>query len=182
MQFFIDIWSEKFKKFHEDTDRKIHLEMEPGKYLVINSCSMLVEIQDIVDTGENGYVFLKTNSGMNDMPRVAMYWVQEPLHIMNDESEYREYAVVGHCCESSDLITSKLYDAEVIEPRSLKKASIGDSLVIDGVWAYNSSMAIKNYNSFPESWELLLKENGEIVEIRARQAVEDIWKNEIKVI
>ena len=116
--------SEKFQKFYQETGRKIHLEMEPGKYLVINSCSMLVEIQDIVDTGVEGYTFLKTNSGMNDMPRVAMYGVQEPLYIINDSEEYVDYAVVGHCCESSDLITSKLYDAEIIETRKLKKAQI----------------------------------------------------------
>lgn len=179
------IWealSQKFHDFYEQTGRKIHLEMEPGKYLVINSCSMLVEIQDIVNTGENGYEFLKVNSGMNDMPRVAMYGVQEPLHIVNDSNELRSYAIVGHCCESSDLITSKLYDAEVIEPRELSKANIWDLLVIDGVWAYNSAMAIKNYNSFPESGELLLRENGEIVEIRKREAVEEIWRNEIDVV
>jgi diaminopimelate decarboxylase len=98
--------------------------MEPGKYLVINSCSMLIEIQDIVDTGKSGYTFLKTNSGMNDMPRVAMYGIQEPLFVMNNSDEYKEYVVVGHCCESSDMITTKLYDAETIEPRRLKKASI----------------------------------------------------------
>jgi diaminopimelate decarboxylase len=61
---------------------------------------------------------------MNDMPRVAMYGVQEPLFIMNDSEEYCDYAVVGHCCESSDIITSKLYDAETIETRKLRKASI----------------------------------------------------------
>jgi diaminopimelate decarboxylase len=43
-------------------------------------------------------------------------------------------------------------------------------------------MAIKNYNSFPESGELLLRENGEIVEIRARQEIQDIWKNEKELI
>jgi len=80
------IWkavSQKFEDFYNETGRKIHLEMEPGKYLVINSCSMLVEIQDIVDTGKEWYVFLKTNSGMNDMPRVAMYGVQEPLFVFS---------------------------------------------------------------------------------------------------
>jgi len=174
--------SQKFKDFFEETGRKIHLEMEPGKYLVINACSMLVEIQDIVDTGRVWFTFLKTNSGMNDMPRVAMYWVQEPLYIMNDSEETEDYVVVGHCCESSDIITCKLYDAEMIETRSLPKASIGDILVIDGVGGYNSGMAIKNYNSFPESWELLLRENGEVLEIRARQEIEDIWKNEREVI
>ena len=178
------IWeavSKKFQDFYEETWRKIHLEMEPGKYLVINACSMLIEIQDIVDTGDEGYVFLKTNSGMNDMPRVAMYGVQEPLFVMNDSDEYTDYAVVGHCCESSDMITTKLYDAETIEPRKLKKANIWDILVVDGVGWYNSGMAIKHYNSFPESGELLLRENSEIVKIKARQEVNEIWKNELEV-
>ncbi len=193
------IWSavaKKFEDFFTETGRQIHLEMEPGKYLVINNCSMIVEIQDIVDTGRTGYTFLKTNSGMNDMPRVAMYGIQEPLfvfpqhppHLASPESgeeqatQYEEYVVVGHCCESADILTSKLYDQDTIEPRKLKKASIWDLLVVDGVWAYNSSMSLKNYNSFPESGELLLRENGDIVEIRARQEVEDMWKNEREVI
>jgi len=174
--------SEKFENFYTETGRKIHLEMEPGKYLVINSCSMLVEIQDIVDTWRVGFTFLKTNSWMNDMPRVAMYWVQEPLYIINNSEKTEDYVVVGHCCESSDIITCKLYDAEMIETRTLPKASIGDILVVDGVGWYNSGMAIKNYNSFPESGELLLRENGEVVEIRTRQEIEDIWKNEKDVI
>jgi len=192
------IWkavSEKFEDFYKQTGRKIHLEMEPGKYLVINSCSMIVEIQDIVDTGRVGFTFLKTNSGMNDMPRVSMYGVQEPLYIFPGspsvplqereevkQEQYENYAVVGHCCESSDIITCKLYDAETIETRRLPKANIWDVLVVDGVGWYNSGMAIKNYNSFPESWELLLKEDGEVVEIRKREVVEEIWRNERDVV
>lgn len=184
----------KFQDFYEKTGRKIHLEMEPGKYLTINSCSMITEIQDIVDTGEEGYQFLKINSGMNDMPRVAMYGVQEPIFVVpapphptspykgeEQTSELKKYAVVGHCCESSDLLTCKLYEAETIETRELPEAHIGDYLVVDGVGAYNAGMAIKNYNSFPESGELLLRESGEIIEIRARESVVDIWRNEREI-
>lgn len=130
---------------------------------------------------------------MNDMPRVAMYGVQEPLFVIpaltptplqerEQTMEYEDYVVVGHCCESSDILTCKLYDAEVIEPRKLLQAHIGDTIVVDGVGAYNSAMSMKNYNSFPESGELLIRENGEIIEIRRRQHVEDIWKNEISVV
>lgn len=146
----------KFQDFYTKTGRKIHLEMEPGKYLTINSCSMITEIQDIVDTGEEGYQFLKINSGMNDMPRVAMYGVQEPIFVIHNPqtsltitssqpspfgekeqvavllsckereqtSELKNYAVVGHCCESSDLLTCKLYEAETIETRELPEAHI----------------------------------------------------------
>ena len=90
---------------------------------------MITEIQDIVDTGEEGYAFLKINSGMNDMPRVAMYGVQEPIFVISrqlgDTSKtLQSYAVVGHCCESSDLLTCKLYEAETIETRELPEAHI----------------------------------------------------------
>jgi len=43
-------------------------------------------------------------------------------------------------------------------------------------------MAMKHYNSFPESGELLLRTDGSIVEIRKRQKVEDIWRNEVEII
>ena len=128
----------KFQDFYDKTGRKIHLEMEPGKYLTINSCCMITKIQDIVDTGEEGYRFLKINSGMNDMPRVAMYGVQEPIFVISpvqrpssQETGLVHYAVVGHCCESSDLLTCKLYEAETIETRELAEAHIGDYLVVD---------------------------------------------------
>ena len=42
----------RFEKFYEETGRKIHLEVEPGKYLVINSGSFLAQVNDIVDTGD----------------------------------------------------------------------------------------------------------------------------------
>jgi len=78
---------------------------------------------------------------MNDMPRVAIYGVQEPLFVVQNLStehlsptlscqereqatNMKKYAVVGHCCESSDILTSKLYDAESLEPRKLPEAQI----------------------------------------------------------
>ena len=36
-----------------------------------------------------------------------------------------EYVVVGHCCESGDLLTCKSESASEIEPRPLEKAEIG---------------------------------------------------------
>lgn len=173
---------ERFEKFYAETGRKIHLEVEPGKYLVINSGSFLAEVNDIVDTWEKWYKFIKVNAGMNDMPRVPMYGIQEPIYIINDSDETEECVMVGHCCESSDILTCKLHDQETVEPRKLNKASIWDLVVIDGVWAYNSAMAMKNYNSFPESGELLVRKDGSIVEMRKRQKLEDIWVNEVEVI
>jgi len=179
------IWEavkEKIEDFYKKTWRKIKLEVEPWKSLVINACSVLAKVVDIVDTGEKWYKFLRTNTWMTEMPRVPMYWVQEPIYVLNNSLEKEDYVVIGHCCESGDLLTCKLYEQETIEPRTLNKAQIWDLIVVDGVGAYNSSMSMKNYNSFPESWEVMIMKNGEIKEIRKRQKLEDIWQNEIEVV
>jgi len=179
------IWkavSEKFEDFYKKTGRKISLEVEPWKSLVINSCSVVAKIVDIVDTGKEGYEFIRINSGMTDMPRVPMYWIQEPIYIMNNSTEKQDYIMIWHCCESWDLLTCKLYEQETLENRKLNSANIWDLVVVDWVWAYNSSMSMKNYNSFPESGEVMIKNNWEVVEIRKREKVEEIWRNEISVV
>lgn len=179
------IWksvAQKFEDFYKETGRKIKLEVEPGKYLVINSCCLVAKVDSIIDTWKDWYKFIRTNTWMTEMPRVAMYWVQQPITIINDSKEKEDYVVVGHCCESGDVLTTKLYDQEIIETVSLNKASVWDIIVFDGTWAYNASMSMKNYNSFPEAWELLIGDSWEIVEIRKRQKLKDIWKNEIEVI
>jgi diaminopimelate decarboxylase len=150
--------------------------------MVINSASVIAKVDDIVDTGKEWYKFIRTNTGMTEMPRVTMYWIQQPITIINDSKETEDYVVVGHCCESGDILTCKLYEQEILEPVKLAKASIWDLIVFDWVGAYNSSMSMKNYNSFPEVWELLLREYGEIVEIRKREKLEEIWRNEIEII
>ena len=50
---------EAFEEFAEETGRRLHLEIEPGTYLAANSCVLLTRISDIVDTGPQGYRFLK---------------------------------------------------------------------------------------------------------------------------
>ena len=64
--------------------------------------------------------------------------------------------------------------------RALKAgASLDDLLVIEGSGAYCSSMATKNYNSFPEAPEVMLDESGKGHLIRKKQEVTEIWANEV---
>ena len=58
------------------------------------------------------------------MPRVPMYGIQQPIYIMNDSKETDDYVVVGHCCESSDILTCQLHDQEMIEPKTLPVAEV----------------------------------------------------------
>jgi diaminopimelate decarboxylase len=63
----------------------------------------------------------------------------------------------------------------------LRKADIGDILVMDGSGAYCSGMSAKNYNSFPEAPEVLVDLTGNVHLIRGRQALGQIYENEVAI-
>jgi diaminopimelate decarboxylase len=170
-----------FEKLAEETGRKIHLEIEPGTYLVANACSLVTTIQDIAHTGEEGFHFLKLDTGMTEILRPSLYGSQHPIIVLpqSPNEELRGYIAVGHCCESGDLLTPAPDQHDVLFTRELPEARIGDLCVIEGVGAYCAAMSAKNYNSFPEAPEVLLRKSGEPVLIRRRQTLEQMLQNEL---
>lgn len=175
---------EAFEAFAEETGRKIHLEVEPGTYLVANSCVLLSRVQDLASTGEGGYDFIKLDSGMTENTRPSMYGSQHEIRLLVPDGEGRiekPYIVVGHCCESGDILTPASADPEALYPRSLPEAKLGDLVAIGGVGAYCSSMATKNYNSFPECPEALLRLDGSVDLMRKRQSLEEVVANETEI-
>lgn len=173
--------AEKFREFAKETGREIHLEIEPGTYLLANACAVLASVQDVVSTGPEGYEFLKLNMGMTEVLRPSLYGAQHPISILQAEpaSESREYMIAGHCCESGDILTPAPGDPELLSTRSLPVTQIGDLCVVDGVGAYCAAMSTKHYNSFPEAAEVLMDTKGQAHLIRKRQRPEDIWANEV---
>jgi diaminopimelate decarboxylase len=173
--------AQRFHEFAQETGREIHLEIEPGTFLVANAGSLVCNVQDIVSTGENGYTFLKLNAGMTEVLRPSLYGAQHPIHILQSQpsDNLRKYMVVGHCCESGDILSPAPGDPELLAPRMLPVAKIGDLCVIDGVGAYCSAMTAKHYNSYPEAAEVLLDESNVPQLIRKRQNPEELWANEV---
>ena len=175
---------ELFRTFAEETGRKLTLEIEPGTFLLAHACSLVSRVQDVTSTGKNGYRFLKLDSGMTEILRPSLYGAQHPIHLACEpgQEKFREFmdqVVVGHCCESGDLLTPAPGDPEALYPRNLPRGEIGDFCVIEGAGAYCSSMAAKNYNSFPEAAEVLRKEDGRLALIRKRQTFDQIIENEV---
>ncbi|MDQ2973173.1 MAG: diaminopimelate decarboxylase [bacterium] len=149
----------QLENFYDETGRKLHLELEPGTFLVANAGTLLARVEDIVDTGTNGYNFIKINSGMHDILRPSLYGAQHPIEVLNDLLEMVEYVVVGHNCESGDLLTPAPGDPESLLPRLLNKAEIGDIVAIGGTGAYCASMSAHGYNGFPSAKEVMFSEN-----------------------
>ena len=60
-------------------------------------------------------------------------------------------------------------EPNIISPRTLKgPLHLGDLVSVDGAGAYCSSMSAKNYNSFPEAPEVLLRSRSKKVELIRR--------------
>jgi diaminopimelate decarboxylase len=179
---------EAFQSFAAETGRQLQLEIEPGTYLVAMSGALVSTVQDKVFTtaGDSGHVFLKLDSGMTDVLRPSLYGAIHPMTVLPGSgkeedvgSETESVVVVGHCCESGDLMTPAPGQPEALEERVMRKAEIGDILVIDGSGAYCSGMSTKNYNSFPEAPEVLVDDNGHPYLIRKKQTLEQIYQNEL---
>jgi diaminopimelate decarboxylase len=172
-----------FVDFASQHGRELHLEIEPGTFLVANAGVLISEVMDVVSTGADGYEFLKIDSGMTEVLRPSHYGAQQPMTLVKadggDPGEEREYVVAGHCCESGDILTPAPGEPEGLSPRTFPQADIGDLLVIGGSGAYCSGMASKNYNSFPECAEVLIESGGEVRLIRKRQTLDQIIANEI---
>jgi diaminopimelate decarboxylase len=90
-----------------------------------------------------------------------------------------DYLVVGHCCESGDVLTPAPDDPEGLLPRELTEAKVGDAVVIGGAGAYCAGMASKNYNSFPEATEVLIDREGNTHLVRKRQTLDQVLVNEV---
>jgi diaminopimelate decarboxylase len=173
---------DELKAFAEETGRELHLEIEPGTYLVANAGAILSRIQDKVDTGSEGYTFYRLDTGMTDVLRPSLYGAQHPLVVVGREtdlSETHEAIIVGHCCESGDILTPAPGDPEALQPRLVHKGQIDDYVVIEGTGAYCSSMSTHGYNSFPASPEVLVEQDGSFRLIRRPQAIESLWEREV---
>ncbi|HEY6564138.1 MAG TPA: diaminopimelate decarboxylase [Pirellulaceae bacterium] len=173
---------ESFHRFAERTGRSIHLEIEPGTWLVAQAGVLLATVQDIVATGPSGHTFLRLDAGMTEILRPCMYGAQHPMRLWTTETRdgRHPYVVVGHCCESGDILTTVADDPTTIEERWLPRAVIGDILEIGATGAYCASMSAAHYNSFPMAAEVLLSIGGAPPRlVRRRGSLDDIIRNEL---
>jgi len=171
----------EFERFANEHGRQLHLEIEPGTFFVANAGALIATVIDVVDTGAEGYHFLKIDSGMTEVLRPSLYGAQHPIVVIAADDSKRgtaEYLIAGHCCESGDVLTPAPDNPEGLQTRQLTEAKIGDAVFIGGSGAYCAGMAAKNYNSFPEAPELVLSSDGTLHLTRQRQTLDQVLANE----
>ena len=165
-------------EFRDRTGRMLHLEIEPGTYLVANAGCVVASCIDVADTGADGYRFAKLDTGMTEITRPSLYGAQHPITVLA-ERESAPVVFVGPCCESGDILTPAPGDPGALAPRLVPQPAIGDLVVIGGAGAYCAAMATVNYNSYPQAPEVLRELDGTLRLVRRRQSVEQVWANEV---
>jgi diaminopimelate decarboxylase len=169
----------EIEDFREREGRTLHLEIEPGTFLVANAGAIVASCVDVVDTGAEGYLFAKLDAGMPEITRPSLYGAQHPIDVLARGREQAATIFVGPCCESGDILTPAPGDPEALAPRWVPRPQIGDLVVIGGAGAYCAGMATINYNSYPQAPEVMLWADGSLTLLRRRQVPEQVWQNEV---
>jgi diaminopimelate decarboxylase len=152
--------------------RAVHLEIEPGRYLVAESGVLLAEVRAVKTMGSR--FFALVDAGFNELVRPAMYGAHHGISLLPPADDAprasRATVVAGPLCESGDVFTQG--DGGVVLSRELPEARVGDLLVFHDAGAYGASMS-SNYNSRPLAAEVLV-DGGQARLIRRRQRIEEL--------
>jgi diaminopimelate decarboxylase len=169
----------ELEAFRERDGRALHLEIEPGTYLVANAGAVVATCVDVVDTGRDGYLFAKLDTGMPEVTRPSLYGAQHPITVLADGRPAADVVFVGPCCESGDILTPAPGDPEALAPRRVARPQPGDVVVVGGAGAYCAAMSTINYNSYPQAPEVMLEPDGTLRLLRRRQTLAQVWANEV---
>ena len=165
--------------FRDRDGRALHLEIEPGTFLVANAGAVVATCVDVVDTGRDGYLFAKLDTGMTEVTRPSLYGAQHPIEVLADGREEADVVFVGPCCESGDILTPAPGDPEALAPRRVRRPQIGDLVLVGGAGAYCAAMSTIAYNSYPQAPEIMREPDGTLRLLRRRQRLEQVWENEV---
>jgi diaminopimelate decarboxylase len=111
--------------------------------------------------------FVGLDANMANLMRPALYGAYHHITVLGKEDQpcTHQYDVTGSLCENNDKFAID---------RMLPEIEIGDIVVIHDSGAHGHAMGF-NYNGKLRSAELLLRENGEVVQIRRAETPQDLF-------
>lgn len=128
----------EFEAFAAEHGLSFTWKLSPAPILPRTRAPRAPTVMDIVDTGSDGYTFIKVDAGMTEVLRPSLYGAQHPIVVVPKTAETRgtrEYLVARHCCESGDMLTPEPGNPEGLKTRELTEARVGHPLVIEGAGA-----------------------------------------------
>ena len=165
-------------EFERRAGRALHLEIEPGTYLVANAGAVVATCVDVVDTGPGGFLFAKLDTGMTEVMRASLYGAQHPIEVVGEGRPRVPVVFVGRCCETGDMLTPAPGDPSKLAPRDSSRPRAGDLVLIGGAGAYCAAMSTINYNSYPAAPEVLREGEGRFRVVRRKQTLEEMVAGE----
>lgn len=111
--------------------------------------------------------YIGVDASMADLMRPGMYGAYHEVTVSGKENapKNKVYDVVGSLCENCDKFAVQ---------RQLPEIQIGDLLIIHDAGAHGRAMGF-NYNAKLRCGELLLRQDGSVVEIRRRETIDDYF-------
>lgn len=174
IEHYFDLWNSARDRIAAYLGHSVHLEIEPGRFLMAEAGVLVAEVRAVKDMGSRHFVLV--DAGFNDLMRPAMYGSYHHISLLPADCRelaqqpLRETVIAGPLCESGDIFTQQAGGG--VETRSLPPVKVGDYLVFHDTGAYGASMS-SNYNSRPLLPEVLF-ENGVPFLIRRRQTIEEL--------
>jgi len=168
---YFNLWDAARREIAAHLGHAVHLELEPGRYLVAESGVLLAEVRATKHMGANRFVLV--DAGFSDLMRPSMYGSFHGMSLipLDDTPRSTQATVVaGPLCESGDVFTQG--EGGVVLTRELPQARVGDLLVLHDAGAYGASMS-SNYNSRPLIAEVLVDGDHSRL-IRRRQTVAEL--------
>ena len=168
---YFSLWDAARREIAAHLGHAVHLEIEPGRYLVAEAGVLLAEVRATKPMGSNRFTLV--DAGFSDLMRPSMYGAFHGMGLIPADDTPRatvETVVAGPLCESGDVFTQA--DGGVVLTRALPLAKVGDLLVLHDAGAYGASMS-SNYNTRPLAAEVLVDGDSHRL-IRRRQTVDEL--------
>jgi len=168
---YFNLWDGARREVAAHLGHAVHLELEPGRFLVAEAGVLLAEVRATKPMGANHFTLL--DAGFSDLMRPSMYGAFHGMSLIPADATTRatvDTVVAGPLCESGDVFTQA--EGGVVLTRALPQARVGDLLVLHDAGAYGASMS-SNYNTRPLAAEVLVDGDAHRL-IRRRQTVEEL--------
>ncbi|MFC5848211.1 diaminopimelate decarboxylase [Deinococcus petrolearius] len=138
--------------------------VEPGRYLVARSGTLLTRV---VGTKRTGRDFVLVDAGMTELLRPMLYGAAHPVTPLWTAEPGGVWDLAGPACESGDLLAQGV---------ALPTPAPGDLLAVGEAGAYGAGMS-SNYLTRPRPAEALYEAGGWRL-VRRRETPEDVWRAE----